>query len=132
MKDLRIDSVTKSKIVRCDNDDKRNYRKIHKLLSGPNKIDGIFSTIEKFALLTYRVCKDIIIKIQKDFKVISFSNLETADFLNPPLTTITQPANAMGATAASQLFKYLEERGNQIFNDHIIIKSSLTVRGPTN
>jgi LacI family transcriptional regulator len=66
-------------------------------------------------------------------KVICFSNLATADFLNPPLTTITQPANEMGATAASQLFKYLEkkEKGAEITNENIVIKSALTVRGST-
>ena len=59
-----------SRIVRCDNDDKRNYRRIHKLLTGPNKIDGIFSSIEKFALTTYRVCIDIKRRIPDQLKLI--------------------------------------------------------------
>jgi LacI family transcriptional regulator len=119
----------KRKIVKCSNDDKSNYREIKKLLSLPSKIDGVFASIEKLALTTYSVCKDLNIKIPQKIKVICFSNLVTADFLNPPLTTITQPANEMGIAAASQLFKYLDKKGGEMSNENIIIKSMLTVRG---
>lgn len=117
------------KIIKCSNDDKANYREIKKLLSGSAKTDGIFASIEKLALTTYSVCKDLNIKIPQKLKVICFSNLVTADFLNPPLTTITQPANEMGIAAASQLFKYLDKKGGEMSNENIIIKSALTVRG---
>ncbi|MDB5221397.1 MAG: LacI family transcriptional regulator [Chitinophagaceae bacterium] len=121
----------KSKIIKCNTDDKSNYRQIKKLLTGPAKIDGIFSSIEKFALTTYNVCRDLKIKIPEEIKIICFSNLLTADFLNPSLTTITQPANEMGATAASQLFKYLDKKRMEIPNENIIIKSKLMARGST-
>ncbi|MCP9749401.1 LacI family DNA-binding transcriptional regulator [Ferruginibacter sp. HRS2-29] len=117
------------KIVKCSHDPKSNYREIKKLLSGPVKVDGIFASIEELALATYSVCKDLAIKIPQKLKVICFSNLITADFLNPPLTTITQPANEMGIAAASQLFKYLDKKGGEMSNENIIIKSALTVRG---
>jgi len=121
----------KTKIIKCNNDEKTNYQKIKKLLSSSNKTDGVFASIEKLGLITYSVCKDLHLKIPGQLKVICFSNLGTADFLNPPLTTITQPANEMGVAAASQLFKYLDKKGNQISNENIIIKSMLTVRGST-
>ena len=121
----------RSKIIRCGNDDKKNYRLIKKLLSRPAKIDGIFSSVEKFALMTYNVCRDMGLKIPQDVKVISFSNLATADLLSPSLTTITQPAEEIGVAAASQLFKYLDRKKIQIPNDNIIIKSKLMARGST-
>lgn len=122
----------KRNIIKCGTDDKSNYKKIKKLLESSNKPDGIFASVEKYALITYSVCKDLKLKIPNKLKVIGFSNLATADFLNPPLTTITQPANEMGATAALQLFKYLEKKGSEITNENIVIKSALTVRGSTN
>lgn len=121
----------KKKIVKCTNDDKSNYKKIKTLLTGPSNPDGIFASIEKLALTTYSVCKDLEINIPGKLKVICFSNLATADFLNPPLTTITQPANEMGAAAAMQLFKFLDKKGGEISNENIVIKSVLTVRGST-
>ncbi|HMK05732.1 MAG TPA: substrate-binding domain-containing protein [Ferruginibacter sp.] len=74
---------------------------------------------------------DIEPKIPGDLKVIGFSNLVTADLLNPPLTSITQPANGIGVAAASQLFKYLDKKKIQIPNENIIIKSRLMARGST-
>lgn len=120
----------KSKIIRCSTDEKANYRLIKKLLS-TGKVDGVFASVEKLGLLTYKVCKELDLDIPGDVKVICFSNLATAEFLDPPLTTITQPANEMGIAAASQLFKYLDKKGAQMFNENIIIKSVLTVRGST-
>ena len=127
--DFKIDE---SLIVRCSNDEKENILIIKSLLTGPNKPDAIFASIEKLALLTYAVCNDIGIKIPQDLKVISFSNLRTASLLNPSLTTITQPAFEMGEIAAKILFKYLAKRRSIITNENIVLKSELTVRNSTN
>ena len=118
----------KSRIVRCSNDDKNNYKKIKQLLNSKTGIDGVFSSIEKFALSTYSACKDLGLSIPDDVKVISFSNIATADFLSPALTTITQPAHEMGVKAASELFKYLDKKRYNIPNENFIIKSTLTIR----
>ena len=104
-----------------------NQRKIKQLFKNI-EVDGVFSSIEKFALSTYSVCKDVGINIPNDVKIISFSNIATADFLSPALTTITQPAHEMGVKAASELFKYLDKKRYNIPNENIIIKSTLTVR----
>lgn len=125
---LKID---KKRIVQCNNDEKHNYQKIKKILSEDSKTDAVFASIEKLALTTYRVCRDMKINIPKKIKVICFSNLRTADILNPPLTTITQPAHDMGIAAASQLFRYLDKKNAQISNENIVIKSALTIRGST-
>ena len=119
-------------IVRCSNDEKKNISIIKSLLTGPNKPDAIFASIEKLALLTYTVCHELNIKIPQELKVISFSNLRTAALLNPSLTTITQPAFEMGEIAATNLFKYLAKRRSIITNENIILKSELTVRNSTN
>jgi LacI family transcriptional regulator len=118
----------KSRIVRCSNDDKNNYKKIKQLLNSKTGNDGVFSSIEKFALSTYSACKDLGLSIPDDVKVISFSNIATADFLSPALTTITQPAHEMGVKAASELFKYLDKKRYNIPNENFIIKSTLTIR----
>ena len=127
--DFKIDE---SLIVRCSNDEKENVLIIKSLLTGPNKPDAIFASIEKLALLTYAVCNDIGIKIPQNLKVISFSNLRTASLLNPSLTTITQPAFEMGEIAAKILFKYLAKRRSIITNENIVLKSELTIRNSTN
>jgi LacI family transcriptional regulator len=115
-------------IVCCSNNEKENYQKVKNLLCRPDKIDGILASVERFALTTYNVCKDMKINIPENLKVICFSNLYTADFLSPTLSTISQPAFEMGATAAETLLKHLEKKKMQLVNENIVIKSTLMIR----
>ena len=127
--DLKFDA---NLIVQCNTDEKQNLLKIKKILVGNNKPDGVFASVERLALTTYHVCKTNKINIPNDLKVISFSNLRTADLLNPSLTTITQPALEIGKEAAIILFKHLAKRKSIIPNENIVINSVLTIRGSTN
>ena len=116
------------RIVKCGNDDDENFNQIKKLLKGKNKPDGIFASVEKLAITTYQVCKELKINIPKDLKVICFSNLETASLLSPSLSTITQPAYNIGKTAAEVMFKYLDKNKTYIPNENIILQSTLHIR----
>jgi LacI family transcriptional regulator len=123
--------VNNAYIVKCNGDEKANYKKIKQLMQGTRRPDGLFASVEKLALTAYYVCNDLKIKIPKDVKIISFSNLRTAPLLNPSLTTITQPAYEMGRQAAEVLFKCLDKKRALISNENIIIKSELVKRDST-
>lgn len=69
--------------------------------------------------------------IPNDIKVISFSNLQTVVFLNPSLTTITQPAFEIGREAASILFKLIEKKGHHFLLEKTVLKSTLIERNST-
>ncbi len=124
--------LEKELMIQCSDDEKTNIDKIKKLLTSKKRPDGIFASVEKLALTTYHLCKELKIRIPQDLKIISFSNLRTADLLNPSLTTITQPAYEIGKEAASILFKYLAKRKSLIPNENIVINSKLTIRDSTN
>jgi LacI family transcriptional regulator len=117
----------KKLIAVCGNDLNQNKKLIRSLLMKA-KPDGIFSSFEKLAILTYHICVELKLSIPKDLKIVSFSNLETASLLNPSLTTITQPAFEIGEMAASVLFKALEKKTVNIPNQHIMINSVLSKR----
>jgi LacI family transcriptional regulator len=116
------------RVVKCGNDDEMNYELIKKLLSGKNKPDGIFASVEKLAITTYQVCRELNINIPKEVKIICFSNLETASLLSPSLSTITQPAYNIGKTAAEVMFKYLDKNKTYIPNENIVLQSTLHIR----
>jgi LacI family transcriptional regulator len=118
-------------VIECTNDDAVSTQKIKNLLSSPNKPDAIFATVEKLAIQTYKVCQDLNIRIPKNLQVLSFANLLTASLLNPPLTTITQPAFDIGKTAAETLFKHLKKKQYGIPNENIVLKSILYIRHST-
>lgn len=117
-------------IAACTNDNAKDSEIISNLFT-EHKVDGIFASVERYAILTYEVCRALKLNIPDDVKVISFSNLQTASLLNPSLSTITQPAFDMGKEAVTMLLKALEKKNFQLKDENIVIKSSLTEREST-
>jgi LacI family transcriptional regulator len=74
------------------------------------------------------VCQEINISIPADLKVLVFSTLETAPILNPPLSTISQPAFEIGKTAAELLFKGIEKKKYNLTDETITLPSVLIER----
>lgn len=117
-------------IVQCTDDPLKDYRIIKSLLKN-KKPDAIFASVEKLAITTYSVCKELEINIPGSVKVISFSNLKTASLLDPPLTTITQPAFDIGKEACGALLRKMEKKVPFNRTEHIEIKSELIIREST-
>lgn len=116
-------------IIQCSDNQQMNYAFIRELLERKNRPDGIFAAVEKLAINTYQACAELRLAIPDEVKVISFANLETAAFLNPSLTTITQPAFEIGKQAASILFEAIKMKN--IKNHNSILKSVLIKRKST-
>ena len=122
---------TENNILNFGNDVKRDHLLLKKKLQSTKRPDGILASVEKLALPVYQACEDLQLNIPDDIQVISFSNVDTAAFLNPPLTTITQPAFEMGKTAAIALVKALERKNFELADEVIVIPSTLTERKST-
>jgi LacI family transcriptional regulator len=122
--------VNNDLIVHCENDDQNSCKLIHDLID-KHRPDGIFSSVEKLALLSYQSCIDLKINIPKQLKIISFSSLKIAPLLQPSLSTITQPAFEMGKKAANILFNALEESKTNLQDDHIEMESEIVLRDST-
>jgi LacI family transcriptional regulator len=130
LKDNNIEFDEKM-LVQCTNDDDKDYELLQKLFKSKKRPDGVFAAVEQYAILCYQICNNLNLSIPGDVKIISFSNLQTAAFLNPSLTTITQPAFEIGKEAASILFKTLDKKMYQLKNENIIFKSELIQRDST-
>jgi LacI family transcriptional regulator len=115
-------------ILFCGNDIDENYRLIKNALKKDKRPDGIIACVEKFTNSIYLACNELKLAIPGDIKVISFTNLQTALILDPPLTTVTQPAFEMGKTAASVLFRNLGKNSAGLKNETVIIPSVLNIR----
>lgn len=121
----------KNNIISCTTDWAHNYDILKKKLRSAKKPDGILSSIENLSITIYKVCEDLKLHIPNDLQIVSFSNLDTASFLNPPLTTITQPAFEIGQRAAAVLVKALEKKNFIMPDETIIIPSTLIARRST-
>jgi len=118
-------------IIECTTDWEYNCKALRKRLQSPERPDGLLCSIENLSVVIYKVCEDLDIKIPGNLQIISFSNLDTASFLNPPLTTVTQPAYEIGKTAAAILVKALQKKSFIISNETIVIPSVLCRRKST-
>lgn len=105
--------------------------KLKALLSGSNPPDGILAAVEKLSLVTYKVCKQLNIKIPTALKLIAFANTEAAAYFCPPLTTIIQPAFEIGREAASILMNHLEKKMAPIPNKSIALAATIIEREST-
>jgi len=117
-------------VFSCPIDSEDTYLQLKQLLESSNRPDGIFASAEQLALIAYEACNDSGLKIPEDIKVISFSNSKMAALLNPPLTSIIQPAFDIGKQTAQILFKALNKRSVPE-DETIVISSTLIERKST-
>ena len=115
-------------IVECRGTNEEVFEKLKRMLSGKKKPDGIVASVERLALSIYLVCQQSNVSIPSELKVIVFSTLRTAPILNPPLTTIVQPAFETGKTAAELLFKGIEKKKFNLRDEIVILPSTLVER----
>lgn len=118
-------------IVYGSDNEKSNDILIKKIISAKKRPDAFLASVEKIAIGVYMASQELNIKIPDELKVLAFSNIETASILNPPLSTITQPAFEIGKTAAATLFKGIEKKHFQLKDEKIIIPSVLIERKST-
>lgn len=115
-------------VIRYDVDENVNMENIKSMLNH-HKADALFSSIEEFITPSYLACRALGLNIPSDVKILSFSNLKTAQLLQPSLTTISQPAFEMGREAAKSLFKILSKKEPDEWN--VVLKSTLIKREST-
>lgn len=118
-------------IVYCSNHQNEDIQLVKNLLSQANPPSGIFASVEKLALITYNVCNELSLQIPHQVKVVGFSNLESANLLNPSLTVIRQDAFHIGKSASSILFKALKRVDFLLKDEHVVVKSGLIKRDST-
>jgi LacI family transcriptional regulator len=118
-------------VIELSTRDYINRDTLKELLQQPHRPDGIFAAIEKFAVNTYEVCKELNLHIPRDMKVISFSNLQAAALFDPPLSTIIQPAYDIGREAANILFKLIDKKMLMPYEKKMILPSQLIERAST-
>ncbi|MBG6235834.1 LacI family transcriptional regulator [Pedobacter sp. CAN_A7] len=121
----------KNDVISFDEDFSEAYPGLKARLQAINRPDGVLASVEKLAIPIYQVCEELNLSIPGNLQIISFSNLETAAYLNPPLTTVTQPAFEIGQAAAAALMKALKRKGSVLIKEEIVIPSTLVIRKST-
>jgi LacI family transcriptional regulator len=130
-KALTDEGITNINVLTCANTHSTGNVELIKAHLINNKPDGLLLTVEHLATATYTACVASGLQIPDDVKVVCFTNQITAAILNPPLTTVTQPAYEMGKAAAELLFRQLLDKQVDPDERCITIPSELVIRKST-
>ncbi len=105
------------------------YRSTEQLLHLPQPPDAIFSANDSAAVSAIQYAKSRGLKIPEDLAIVGFNNDIIASIVDPPLTTIAQPAFEMGRIAAQQVLKHKDDPSKQmVSSETIVLKTELLIR----
>jgi DNA-binding LacI/PurR family transcriptional regulator len=83
---------------------------VQRLLGRTNPPDAIFSTNNLMTLEIIEGIKELHLRIPEDVALIGYDETIWSKHLNPPLTTVKQPAYEMGGMAAKKLIELIESK----------------------
>jgi LacI family transcriptional regulator len=90
---------------------------------------AIFAFNDNIAIGVLQAARERGIRVPDDLSVVGFDDVEAAEIVTPPLTTIRQPLAEMGRMAVSLLERLIE--GQRIEALHVELRTQLIVRGTT-
>jgi DNA-binding LacI/PurR family transcriptional regulator len=99
-----------------------------KLLALPQELrpDAVATVNDPSALGAIEAIKEAGLRIPEDIAIVGFTNEVRAAIIDPPLTTINQPAYEVGKKAADKLIRTIENEDEPIENVELI--ANLVVR----
>ncbi len=98
------------------------------LIGLPQKPDAIFSATDRLTTGCLSTIKKAGLRVPEDIALVGFTNLKVADFLNPSLTSVTQPAFEMGQLATQLLIKLIEATRPVTSFETRLLETELTIR----
>lgn len=81
-----------------------------KLIMQKERPSAIFCFSDEMAMGCMHALKEQGFNVPRDMSVIGFDGIPFARYASPPLTTIAQPTEAIGAACANTLFDLIEDK----------------------
>ena len=102
----------------------------HELLRLRSRPTAIFVCNEVMASGCIRALKEARVRIPQDVSLITFDDTVWAEYINPPITCVSQPSYTMGILAFDYLLSQIAgaQRGAKPHDD-VVLKTSLIIRG---
>lgn len=91
-----------------------------RLLARGESFTALFAHSDLLALGAVRELRAHGLEVPRDVSVIGFDDIEVAAFTDPPLTTVRQPMEAVGALAASLVIGQIGERTTPQKKTHLL------------
>ncbi|MFC4769969.1 LacI family DNA-binding transcriptional regulator [Effusibacillus consociatus] len=97
-----------------------------KLLQEKRRPTALFAANDKMAIGAILEAKAHGVKVPKELAVVGFDDIEMAQIVDPPLTTIAQPKYQIGAEAMRKLIAMLQGQPDPVL--HTILPYTLEIR----
>lgn len=100
-----------------------------RLLTGPDRPTAVFAANDLSAIAVLDVAAELGLRVPEDLSVVGFDDVPEAAQSTPPLTTVRQPIQQLGAAAVGLLTRLLA--GEQPEKTHLVLPTRLVERGTT-
>lgn len=100
-------------VIQGDSLDRGLYDIVYKRLESGIEFDAVFATSDPKAIIAMMAIKNFGLKIPEDIAVMGFDNMEMSMYVDPPLTTISQPLYDVGVKAAEKLIAIIKREEEQ-------------------
>lgn len=107
--------------------EENSYKKSIEILQKVKKPTAMIAMNNFTTLGLMRAIKDLNLKVPEDLSVVGFDDAEWMKVSSPSITTVVQPADAIGMTAATLLLDAIENE-NSHTPQHIVLKAKLIER----
>lgn len=105
------------------------YEAAKQLLALEPRPTAFFGMNDRMAIGAIRKAQEFGLRVPEDLSVTGFDDVALATAINPPLTTVRQNGFGIGYTAATQLFKLID---NQVKSfDSVVLPAELILRSST-
>ncbi|MEZ0447267.1 LacI family DNA-binding transcriptional regulator [Cellulomonas sp. ICMP 17802] len=99
------------------------------LLTLPERPTAIFAANDLSAIGTLEIAQELGLDVPAELSIIGFDDIPESALTNPPLSTVHQPIQQMGAAAIALLIALMD--GAPVDRTHIQLVTSLVERGST-
>jgi LacI family transcriptional regulator/LacI family repressor for deo operon, udp, cdd, tsx, nupC, and nupG len=104
---------------------------VNHLLNLENRPDAIFAVNDPTAIEAIQVIRKRGLRVPEDIAVVGFSNDFVSGLIDPPLTTVSQPVQDIGRTAAQLLIDQINREVSDWKSIIKVLKTELVVRKST-
>jgi DNA-binding LacI/PurR family transcriptional regulator len=103
------------------------YHAAQALLSRRRPFTAIFAHNDQMAIGALRALREAGRSVPEDVSIVGYDDIPVAEYCTPPLTTIRQPMQEVGALATRLLVQAIEEPGAP--KGEVLLKTELIERG---
>lgn len=126
---LRIEPALVVQLDRDLNTPELGYPVVKQLLSSGKQFTALFSFNDIAAIGAIRALRDAGMSVPDDVSVVGVDDIHATAFITPSLTTIRQPLEELGRTAARIALSRI--RGEKEYGDQVAVEPALIVREST-